>query len=79
MGTWHLAIPPQAQPVRDEETGLVVDGYRITAVSDTTGNRAVFELPRSRFSPEAVNAEALRHLGVLDATTALYGEKPAAS
>lgn len=77
MVTWHLAVPPVAQPVRDEETGLVVDGYRITAVSDATGNRAVFELPRSRFSPETVNAEAQKHLGVLDATTALYGTKPA--
>lgn len=78
MVTWHLAGPPMAQSVRDEDTGLVVDGYRFTAVSDETGNKAQIELPKSRFSPETVNAAAQAQLGVLDATTALYGTKPPA-
>lgn len=78
MVAFHVDGTPQAQPVRDPATGIVVDGYRFVVVSNETRNRAVIEVPASQMSPAKVAELAQEQLGPLDATTALYAKPPAA-
>lgn len=78
MVSFHISGIPQAMPVRDDQTGLVVDGFRVTVVSNETGSRAVLEIPASRYSVETVRAAADEQLGKLDASLAAF-PKPSAA
>jgi hypothetical protein len=73
---FHVDGTPQAQPVRDPATGLVVDGYRFVVVSNETGNRAVIDVPAVQMSPAKVAELANAQLGQLDATTQQYSKPP---
>lgn len=76
MVAFHVDGTPQAQPVRDAATGIVVDGFRFVVVSNETGNRAVIEVPAAQLSPAKVAELAEAQLGPLDATTKLYTKPP---
>lgn len=69
---FHVDGIPEALPIRDRSNGQVVDGYRLTVVSNVTGARAVLELPKRDMTPENVAREATRELGKLDSTLAAF-------
>jgi hypothetical protein len=64
---------PQPTTVRDPDTGIIVDGYRVRVQSDETGAQAVLDIPRDRYSPEYVQRQANQHLGTQDAVVKLFG------
>lgn len=77
MVAFHIDGTPQATPVRDPASGLVVDGYRFVVVSNDTSNRAVIEVPASSMSAEKVAELAQAQLVPLDDVTARFS-KPTA-
>ena len=76
MADFHLAGIPQATPVRDSNTGLVVDGYRLTVVSNDTGAAAVLEIPKDRYTVEHVTELAERALHHADGVVKAFGTRP---
>lgn len=73
QATFELVGLPQPQAVKDPNTGLVVDGFRVTVKSRRTGAVAQIELPSATFSVAALTAAAERALAPLDAAVAAFG------
>ena len=76
MVAFHIDGTPQATPVRDPASGLVVDGYRFVVVSNETGNRAVIEVPASQMSAAKVDELAQAQLVPLDDATSKFAKPP---
>lgn len=72
--TFELVSLPEPMPVRDPDTGAIVDGYRLTVRSKTSGATATLELPKSRYSAAYLKQQAEAALAPLDESIAAFGQ-----
>lgn len=72
---FELVALPEPMAVRDPDTGAIVDGYRLTVRSKTSGATATLELPKSRYSADYLKAQAEAALEPLDASIAAFGAR----
>ena len=70
--TFYVAGLPIPTPVRDPDTGNIVDGYRLTVVSNQTGARAVIEIPETAYSADNVQKPAEYKLGIHDSVLSKF-------
>lgn len=71
--SFELVTLPAPMPVRDPDTGNVVEGYVVTVKSKTTGATARLEIPASRYSADYLARQAEAALAPLDASVAQFG------
>ena len=74
---FYIAGTPQPTPVKNADTGLVENGYRLTVVDTETGARAVLEIPQSQYNPTNVETLANYYLGLQNDVLAKFGAKAA--
>lgn len=70
---FELTSLPEPMAVKDPDTGAIVPGYQVTVRSTTTGAKATLDIPKQRFSPDYLAAQARAALEPLDAAVAKYG------
>lgn len=70
--TFYVAGLPIPTPVRDPDTGNIVDGYRINVVSNATGARAIIEIPETAYSADNVKKLAEYKLGIHDSVLSSF-------
>ena len=68
---------PQPLPVKNADTGLVENGYRVMVQDTATGAKAVLEIPQSQFNTKTVQALADYYLGQQNDVLAQFARTPA--
>lgn len=64
MASFYVAGIPIPTPVKNTDTGLVENGYRLTVIDSTSGAKAVIEVPQSQYNAGNVEALANYYLGL---------------
>lgn len=70
---FRIVGTPQPLPVRNPDTGLVEDGFRLIVQDTTTGAKATLQVPQSQFNESTIENLANFYLGQQNAVLAKFG------